>query len=125
MIFDKEGVKYFKAIKVTNTRGVVNYIPHNKTNIDLHEKFKSNLSSEKKEKYKIEVVNLTIEEASILGFAEAYQILNPPKNKVAPKESTSMIELLMKQNQDLAERLAKMEAKKEEEETEEEPKKKK
>lgn len=111
MIFSKEGTKYYKAIKVTTTRGIENYIPFNKVNLDLHEKFKSNLSNEKKEKYKIEVIELTIEEAANLGFAEAYQIINPPKGKSEPKENTTMIELLMKQNQDLAERLAKMEEK--------------
>jgi hypothetical protein len=118
MIFDKEGIKYYKAIKVTTTRGVENYLPYNKVNLDLHEKFKSNLSNEKKEKYKIEVIELTIEEAANLGFAEAYQIINPPKGKSEPKENTTIIELLMKQNQDLAERLAKIEQRKEVEETE-------
>ena len=111
MIFEKEGTKHYKAIKVTTTRGVENYIPYNKVNLELHEKFKSNLSNEKKDKYKVEIIDLTIDEASNLGFAEAYQILNPPQSKLAPKENTSMIELLMKQNQELAERLAKMEEK--------------
>ena len=111
MIIQTTDGKAYNALKITNAKGVTQYIPNNPINRDLHTTFRSNLNQEKKEKYKIEEVNLSLEEASELGFAEAHQLLNPPKNKLAPKENTSMIELLMKQNQELAERLAKMEEK--------------
>jgi hypothetical protein len=103
----------FKLLKITNAHGVVNYIPDNRMNRNHHETFKKALSKEKREKYLIEEVILDVNEASDLGVAEAYYILNPPaKKQVANQSGTSdaVVKMLMEQNQMLMERLAVIES---------------
>jgi hypothetical protein len=103
----------FKLLKITNAHGVVNYIPDNRMNRNHHETFKKALSKEKREKYLIEEVVLTTEEASDLGVAEAYYILNPPAKKQAANASgtsDAVMKMLMEQNQMLMERLAVIES---------------
>jgi hypothetical protein len=106
-------VPTFKLLKITNAHGVVNYIPDNRMNRNHHETFKKALSKEKREKYLIEEVVLTTEEASDLGVAEAYYILNPPAKKQAANASGTsdvVMKMLMEQNQMLMERLAVIES---------------
>ena len=94
--------KQFKLLKITHYNGSVNYIPHNRDNVKYHEEKKLALNKDKREKYKIETEYLTVEEAAELGVAEAYQILNPPKNKkqIANSQNDLMAQLLQ-QNQQL------------------------
>jgi hypothetical protein len=84
----------FKLLKITNAHGVVNYIPDNRMNRNHHETFKKALSKEKREKYLIEEVVLTTEEASDLGVAEAYYILHPPAKKQAAQSNSGNGELM-------------------------------
>ena len=106
-------VPTFKLLKITNAHGVVNYIPDNRMNRTHHETFKKALSKEKREKYLIEEVLLTTEEASDLGVAEAYYILNPPAKKQVAQNNggdSAVMKMLMEQNQMLMERLAVIES---------------
>jgi len=84
-------------------RNDVNYFPLNRTNKQIHETYKRSLLYEKRDKYKVEEVNLTVEEAAAVGVAEAYQILNPPKNKkqIANSQNDMMAQLLQ-QNAEMA-----------------------
>ena len=104
-----------KVLKITKHLGSkkenISYIPLNKVNTDFHNEVKRSLSDEKREKYLIEEVTLSVEEAAELGFSEAIQTLNPHKASKTKKETGSINELLMKQNQDLMERLAVLESK--------------
>jgi antitoxin component HigA of HigAB toxin-antitoxin module len=104
----------FKQLKITNSHGIVNYIPNNKTNFNHHETHKRALSKEKRDKYLIEEVELSVEQAAEIGIAEAYNILNPPAKKAAQQaagNNDSIIKMLMEQNQLLMERLAVIESK--------------
>ena len=106
-------VPTFKLLKITNAHGVVNYIPDNRMNRNHHETFKKALSKEKREKYLIEEVILDVNEASDLGVAEAYYILNPPAKKQAAQNNSNdsaVMKMLMEQNQMLMERLAVIES---------------
>jgi hypothetical protein len=98
----------FKRLKITDTRGNVNYVPLNKQNEKFYTEHKSKLTSEKREKFKIEEVELSLQEASDMGIYEAYEILHPPKKK-GQNNDLSVVDLLMKQNQTLMERLAVLE----------------
>jgi hypothetical protein len=104
-----------KVLRITKHKGTnketVNYVPINKVNIEFHNEFKRSLNEEKREKYIIEEVVLSVDEAAEFGFSEAIQFLNPPKTRNTPKESSSINEMLMKQNQELMERLAVLESK--------------
>lgn len=99
------------VLKVTNTRGDVNYYPANKQNIDFHEGWKRNLSQHKRDLYKIEKLELTDEEAAELGFAEAISKVNPTKARGGAKDNANVIELLVQQNKMLMDRLEKLEEK--------------
>jgi hypothetical protein len=108
----------FKQLKITNSHGIVNYVPNNKTNFNHHEAHKRALSKEKRDKYLIEEVELSVEQAAEIGIAEAYNILNPPAKKAAQQaaqqaagNNDSIIKMLMEQNQLLMERLAVIESK--------------
>ena len=106
-------VPTFKLLKITNAHGVVNYIPDNRMNRNHHETFKKALSKEKREKYLIEEVILNVNEASDLGVAEAYYILNPPAKKQVAQSNggdSAVMKMLMEQNQMLMERLAVIES---------------
>ena len=102
-----------KLLKITNTKGDVNYYPHNKVNLDFHKTWKSNLTSHKQSLYKIEEVDLSNEEAAELGFAEAVAAINPTKSRGTNKENSNVIELLIQQNKMLMDRLEKLEGEKE------------
>lgn len=102
-----------KLLKITNTKGDVNYYPHNKVNLDFHKTWKSNLTSHKQSLYKIEEVDLSNEEAAELGFAEAVATINPTKSRGTNKENSNVIELLIQQNKMLMDRLEKLEGKEE------------
>ena len=96
----------FKLLKITNVRGEVNYFPLNRTNKQFHETYKRSLNSEKREKYKVEEVELTTEEAAALGIAEAHAILYPPTRKGQPNAtSNNIMEMLIAQNAKLMEML--------------------
>ena len=96
----------FKLLKITNVRGEVNYFPLNRTNKQFHETYKRSLNSEKREKYKVEEVELTTEEAAALGIAEAHAILYPPTRKGQPNAAnTNIMEMLIAQNAKLMEML--------------------
>jgi hypothetical protein len=102
----------FKRLKITDTKGVVNYVPLNKTNENFYSEHKKKLSAEKREKFKIEEVELSLHEAAELGIYEAYEILNPPKKKgQVSQQSNDVMAMLMSQNQALMERLAVLESK--------------
>lgn len=114
----------YKALKITRPNGSVNYHPDNKTNLRFHTEKKRSLSREKKEKYLIEQVKLTLEEAAELGFDEAKVILNPPKAK-KQIDTNEMFAQLLEQNQQLINALASRTAPAEPTESESKPKTKK
>ena len=96
----------FKLLKITNVRNEVNYFPLNRTNKQFHETYKRSLSNEKREKYKVEEVELTTEQAAELGVAEAHSILYPPTRKGQPNAAnTNIMEMLIAQNAKLMEML--------------------
>lgn len=88
------------VLKVTRPSGHVNYHPNNPINRKFHNEKRKNCSKEKKEKYLIEEVTLTLKEAAELGFDEALVVLNPPKAKQNLDTSEAIL-MLMKQNQEL------------------------
>jgi hypothetical protein len=98
----------FKRLKITGTKGEINYVPFNQQNVKFYTEHKAKLTPEKREKFKIEEVELSLEEAAEMGIYEAYEILHPPKKKGQSNE-LSVVDLLMKQNQTLMERLAVLE----------------
>jgi hypothetical protein len=96
----------FKLLKITNVRNEVNYFPLNRTNKQFHETYNRSLSNEKREKYKVEEVELTTEQAAELGVAEAHSILYPPTRKGQPNAAnTNIMEMLIAQNAKLMEML--------------------
>jgi hypothetical protein len=102
----------FMRLKITDTKGIVNYVPLNKTNREFYSEHKKKLSNEKREKFLIEEVELSLHDAAELGIYEAYEILNPPKKKGAvSQQSNDVMAMLMSQNQALMERLAVLESK--------------
>ncbi len=107
--------KKFKQLKVTNHKGVTNYQPLNAINKAWHEKQRRLLDREKREKYIIEEVELTAQEAAEIGVSEAIQFLNPPKQKTNQSAGTdALVALLaeqMKRNSDLEARLTALETK--------------
>ena len=104
-----------KVLKITKHLGTkkenISYVPLNKINLQFHNEFKRSLSEEKREKYLVDEVTLSVEEAAELGFSEAIQVLNPHKASQTKKETGNINEMLMKQNQQLMERLAVLESK--------------
>jgi len=106
-----------KVLKITKHSGTkkenISYVPFNKVNVNFHNEHKSALSEEKREKYLIDEVTFSVQEAAELGFSEAIQFLNPPKASNTKKETSNINELLMNQNQSLMERLAVLESKQE------------
>lgn len=101
----------FKLLKITLPKGDVNYIPNNSINREFHNERKRNVIREKQEKYLIEEVELSVEEAAAIGVAEAIQILNPPKAKKSTQldNTNTTIELLLQQNKMLMARLEALE----------------
>lgn len=103
--------KKFKLLKITDTKGNCNYVPFNNSNVQFYREHKQKLTREKQEKFSIEEVELSVEEAAAIGVFEAHQILNPPKKRgEASQQSNDIVAMLMKQNQELAERLAVIES---------------
>ncbi len=88
------------VLKVTRPSGHVNYHPNNPINKKFHAEKRKLVSREKQDKYLIEDVTLSLEEAAALGFDEAMMTLNPPKAKQRV-ETSEMFAMLMQQNQEL------------------------
>lgn len=106
-------VATYKLLKITDTNGVSKYVPFNKSNKAHFEEHRRALSRDKQAKYLIEEVMLTAHEAAEVGVAEAHNELHPPVRKgQQPAANMDIVAMLMKQNQDLAERLALLENKK-------------
>jgi len=103
----------FKLLKITDTNGVSKHVPFNRANKEHFEAHRRALSRDKQSKYLIEEVELSIDEAAEIGIAEAHNKKYPPVRKgQQPQANTDIIAMLMKQNQDLAERLALLESSK-------------
>lgn len=106
-------VATYKLLKVTDTNGISKYVPFNKSNKAHFEEHRRALSRDKQAKYLIEEVMLTAHEAAEIGVAEAHNELHPPVRKGQQSAANmDIVAMLMKQNQDLAERLALLENKK-------------
>jgi hypothetical protein len=103
-------IKKFKLLLITDTRGIQKHVPFNKANKDYYTAYKSTLTKDKREKYLIEEVDLSIEEAAAIGIAEAYSELYPVQRKQQSNQSNDIVAMLLKQNQELAERLAVIES---------------
>lgn len=89
----------FKRLKVTNYDGVVNYMPFNKINLDFHKGRKARiLDKSKREKYLVEEVNLTIDEAVELGISEAIQVKYPPAKRKQQTDNSDVVAMLLAQN---------------------------
>lgn len=95
----------FTLLKITDYKGVVNHIPNNRSNRAFHEEKKQALNKDKREKYTIETVELSCEEAAKLGVAEAYEALHPPKKK--GQQNNDLMATLIEQNKMLMQLLAK------------------
>ena len=98
----------FKQLKITNSRGVVTFIPNNTMNRQHHDEHYRALTAAKKEKYKIQEVELELDEAVEIGIAEAIQIKRPPVRKgqvVANAGNDAVMKMLVEQNQKLMEML--------------------
>lgn len=89
-----------KVLKVTLPRGTTQFIPFNTANLTHHQQKKRFCSREKQEKYLIEEVTLSWEEAAELGFSEAIQKLSPPK-KTEAQQTNETLAALLKQNAEL------------------------
>jgi hypothetical protein len=94
----------FTLLKITDYKGVVNYIPLNNANRTFHEEKKRALNKDKREKYLIEQVTLSVEEAAAIGWAEAHQVLHPPTRK--GQQSNDLMAVLGEQNKMLMQMLA-------------------
>lgn len=103
----------FKQLKITETNGSVKYVPLNPITKQHYTEHSKWLSKEKKEKYKVEEVELSLDEAVKIGISEAIQTKFPPKQRNQNDADSSIVAMLLKQNQELAERLAIIESKKE------------
>ena len=84
-------------LKITRVDGTVDHVPNNRLNLKLHNDYRNALSAEKQQKYKIEPVELSIEEAAKLGVLEAHAIINPPKKKTTQAGNDLMAQLLAAQ----------------------------
>lgn len=103
--------KKYKLLLITDARGNEKHVPFNITNKRFYEDYRTTLSKDKREKYKIEEVLLTAEEAAAIGVAEAHAELYPVQRKgQASQQSNDIVAMLLKQNQELAERLAVIES---------------
>jgi hypothetical protein len=103
----------YKLLKITDTNGVNKHVPFNRANKEHFEEHRRNLSRDKQAKYLIEEVMLNAQEAAEVGVAEAHNELHPPMRKGQQSAANmDIVAMLMKQNQDLAERLALLENKK-------------
>lgn len=94
----------FKLLKITNHDGTVNHVPLNRTNLNFYTEKKNSISHQKREKYLIEEVNLSLDEAVKLGVSEAVQTKFPPKQRKDP--NADLIAALTQQNQLLMQMLA-------------------
>lgn len=102
--------KKYRLLLITDARGNTKHVPHNPSNKQFYEAYRSTLSKDKREKFKIETVELTVDEAAAIGVAEAYAEKYPVQSKNQPQQSNDIVAMLMKQNQELAERLAVIES---------------
>ncbi len=91
-----------KLIKVTEVKGSVNFYPHNRQNLQFYTNKKESLSKEKKEKYQVEEVELTEDEAKELGFFEGVQTI---QKKVT---TTDLMQQMMEQNAQMAKQNAQL-----------------
>ena len=87
-------IETMKLLKITRVDGTVDFVPNNQMTRNLHNDYRSALSKEKQLKYKIELVDLTIQEASDLGVLEAYAKLNPTKKKNTQSSNETLQQLL-------------------------------
>lgn len=105
--------KKYKLLLITDARGNKKHVPSNPSNKSFYNAYKSTLSKDKREKYTIEEVELTVDEAAEIGVAEAHAEKYPVVRKgQQSQQSNDIVAMLLKQNQELAERLAVIEAKK-------------
>ena len=84
-------------LKITRVDGTIDHVPNNRLNRNLHNDYRNALSAEKQQKYKIEPVELSIEEAAKLGVKEAHEVINPPKKKSTQAGNDLMAQLLAAQ----------------------------
>jgi len=94
----------FTLLKITHYSGVTNYIPNNNANRIFHEEKKRALNKDKREKYLIETVELSCEEAAKIGWAEAHQVLHPPTKK--SQQGNDLMAVLVEQNKMLMQLLS-------------------
>jgi hypothetical protein len=103
----------FKLLKITRVDGSIDHVPNNNLNRKLHNEYRNALSKEKQEKYKIEPVELDIEEAAAIGVQEAHAILHPTKKKSTQASADTLAQLLeaqLESNRLMQKRLDAMEA---------------
>jgi hypothetical protein len=103
----------FKLLKITRVDGSIDHVPNNRLNLKLHNEYRNALSKEKQEKYKIEPVELDVEEAAKIGVQEAHAILHPTKKKSTQASADTLAQLLeaqLESNRLMQNRLDAMEA---------------
>lgn len=81
-------------LKITRVDGTIDHVPNNRLNRNLHNDYRNALSAEKQQKYKIEPVELSIEEAAKLGVLEAHAAINPTKKKANQASADTLAQLL-------------------------------
>jgi hypothetical protein len=102
-----------KLLKITRVDGTIDHVPNNRLNLKLHNDYRSALSSEKQAKYKIESVELSIEDAAKLGVLEAHAAINPTKKRANQASADTLAQLLeaqLESNRLMQARLDMMEA---------------
>lgn len=111
----------FKQLKITQPNGSVKYVPLNPMTKQHYTEHSKWISPAKREKYKVEEVELSLDEAVEIGISEAIQVKFPPKKKSNTNSSDALVALLAEQMAankakddmlaDLAARLAALESK--------------
>jgi len=93
----------FKALRITQPDGSTKTVPANRENKKHFAEYGTWLTKAKQEKYKVEEVELTLDEAVTEGISQAIEIKFPPKRaKAAAAANTEMMAQLLQQNAEMA-----------------------
>lgn len=95
----------FKILHITFPNGTTNTVPLNRENKKHYTEYGTWLTKDKREKYKVEERELTLDEAVALGISEAIQIKFPPVKKASQGSNDDVMKMLVAQNAKLMEML--------------------
>lgn len=97
----------FKVLLITQPDGTSKHVPLNRENKQHYTEYGTWLTKAKQEKYKVEEVELTLDEAVAIGMSEAIQIKYPPKQ--AKQQNNDFMATLIEQNKLLMQLLSQRE----------------